>query len=254
MDPYRTIAHPAAWQESWDRQQQAYLPDREHRIAAMLDTVAAAIDNRQLRLLDLAGGTGTISLRALHRFPDAQVTLVDQDPVLLAIATASLSGRATIVTADLNDTAWITTLPHRQFNAVLATTALHWLTPERLRGLYREIHDLLQPGGLIINADHMPDDGLPTLTTRLTAAADHTHQTRCHTGAALSWNAWWERIAADPVLAPLHERRTQSYPDRHHTEWNPPMSWHLAALRDAGYAEAGLVWRGAADAAVTGVR
>ncbi|WP_344933992.1 hypothetical protein [Actinoplanes nipponensis] len=22
-----------AWQESWDRQQEAYLPDREHRIA-----------------------------------------------------------------------------------------------------------------------------------------------------------------------------------------------------------------------------
>src|SRR5512142_679872 len=75
MDHYPQIDHPAAWQESWDRQQQGYLPDREQRIAAMLDTVAAATDHEQVRLLDLAGGTGTISLRALRRFPDAQATL-----------------------------------------------------------------------------------------------------------------------------------------------------------------------------------
>src|SRR5690348_12532250 len=95
-----------AWQESWDRQQEAYLPDREHRIAAMLDAVEATSDTDRLRLLDLAGGTGTITLRTLARFPRAEVTLLDLDPVLLAIATASLAGRATIITADLNDPAW----------------------------------------------------------------------------------------------------------------------------------------------------
>ena len=31
-----------AWQASWDRQQATYMPDREHRFAAMLDVVAAA--------------------------------------------------------------------------------------------------------------------------------------------------------------------------------------------------------------------
>src|SRR5689334_11981958 len=99
MSPYITDA--AAWQESWDRQQEAYLPDREHRFEVMLDAVDAVRDTAPPRLLDLAGGTGTISLRALRRFPDAEVTLIDLDPALLALAAASLGDRATVVTADL---------------------------------------------------------------------------------------------------------------------------------------------------------
>ncbi|MEE3921525.1 hypothetical protein V2I01_34525 [Micromonospora sp. BRA006-A] len=43
-----------AWQESWDRQQEAYLPDREHRFAAMLDAVEAVAGDRPPRVLDLA--------------------------------------------------------------------------------------------------------------------------------------------------------------------------------------------------------
>ena len=55
MTPY--IENIEAWQESWDRQQEAYLPDREQRFAAMLDVVDAATDGAAPRLLDLAGGT-----------------------------------------------------------------------------------------------------------------------------------------------------------------------------------------------------
>ncbi|MFD0788195.1 class I SAM-dependent methyltransferase, partial [Micromonospora azadirachtae] len=88
MSPY--ISDAPAWQESWDRQQEAYLPDREHRFTAMLDAVDAVTDGVPPRVLDLAGGTGTISLRTLARFPDAEVTVLDLDPALLAIAEASL--------------------------------------------------------------------------------------------------------------------------------------------------------------------
>src|SRR3712207_2662326 len=95
------ITAPEAWQESWDRQQEAYLPDREHRIGAMLDAVDAATDDAAPRLLDLAGGTGTITLRALTRFPGTEATVLDQDPVLLALAAASLGDRARVVGADL---------------------------------------------------------------------------------------------------------------------------------------------------------
>src|SRR3954471_8666199 len=94
------LADPGIWQHSWDRQQEAFMPDREERFRAMLGAVDAVTDGTPPRVLDLAGGTGTISLRVLARFPGAEVTVVDQDPVLLAIATASLRGRATIAPGD----------------------------------------------------------------------------------------------------------------------------------------------------------
>ena len=250
------IANAVAWQESWDRQQQGYLPDREERFAVMLDAVDAATGGEPPRLLDLAGGTGTITLRALARFRGVTATVVDQDPVLLALARTSLDDRAAVVAADLNDMSWVEALPHRGFDAVLTATAMHWLPEQRLTELYAEIRGLLRPGGVFINADQMADDGLPTFGKRLLEREDARRDARYAAGAALSWRDWWDRVRADESFADLVAERDHIYPPGRstHTEWLPPASWHLEALRGAGFTEAGILWRGGPDAAVIGVR
>ncbi len=245
----------AAWQESWDRQQASYIPDREQRFVAMLDAVEAVGGGAAPRVLDLAGGTGTISLRTLARFPGAEATVLDQDPVLLSMARASLEGRAAVVTADLMTPAWVEALPHTGYDAVLTATALHWLPGDRVAALYREIVDVLRPGGIFVNADHMPDEGIPGLTKSLMARADAERTARQATGAALSWSEWWARAAQDEELAPLVREHEELYPVGHHAdEWTPPAAWHVQALRDGGFSEAGVLWRGGPDAAVIGLR
>jgi SAM-dependent methyltransferase len=252
MTPYALDA--VAWQESWDRQQEAYLPDREERFTALLDTIAATADGPAPAVLDLAGGTGSISLRVLRRFPYATTTLLDVDPVLMTIARESLDQRSTVVAADLRAPDWAAGLPRQDYDAVLTATALHWLPRERLGALYAEIRQVLRPGGVFVNVDTMPDDGLPGLTTRLGDVFRARRQARYAAGAVLSWQAWWDHVAADPVLGPLVEARRKVFADPHATEWTPPLSWHLDALRAAGFTETGLVWRGARDAAVAAVR
>src|SRR5215475_8367246 len=103
----------AAWQESWDRQQEWYMPDREERLRIMLDMVEALVGTAP-RVLDLACGTGSITARLLARFPDAVSTGVDLDPALLAIAggTFVADDRVTLVTADLKDPEWTARLPY----------------------------------------------------------------------------------------------------------------------------------------------
>ncbi|MEU4427210.1 class I SAM-dependent methyltransferase [Actinoplanes sp. NPDC024001] len=247
---------PEIWQESWDRQQEAFMPDREHRFAAMLDAVAAVTEGKPPRLLDLAGGTGTISLRTLARFPGAQVTVLDQDPVLLTIAESTLRDRATIVDADLSDPSWRSKLPQDGFDAVLTATALHWLPAERVSTLYAEIREVLRPGGIFANADHMPEESLPTLSDKLRDHARVKREARYAAGASTSWPDWWARVAADGQLAAKAEERARIYPpkDDHSQEWLPPAVWHVDALRMAGFSEAGVIWRGGTDAAVAGLR
>jgi trans-aconitate methyltransferase len=243
------------WQESWDRQQEAFMPDREERFRAMLDAVAAVNDDAPPRLLDLACGTGTISLRTLARFPGARVTALDQDPVLLTIAEASLRDRATIVDADLGEPSWRAKLPEEGFDAVLTATALHWLPAERVAALYGEIREVLRPGGIFANADHMPDEALPALSKRLREHARARREAQYASGAATSWGDWWARAAADEVLAPRVVERERIYPAKsHNQEWTPPAVWHVDALRMAGFTEAGVLWRGGTDATVAGVR
>jgi SAM-dependent methyltransferase len=120
--------------------------------------------------------------------------------------------------------------------------------------LYAEVRDVLKPGGVFVNADHMPDDGLSDLSKRLRDRARERRDARYATGAATSWPDWWAKVAGDDDLAPLLAERERIYPSAHHSEWTPPVSWHLEALRAAGYTETGLLWRGGTDAAVTGAK
>ena len=100
----------------------------------MLDIVEAVARGRPPRVLDLAGGTGSISLRTLRRFPRGTTTLVDVDPVLLdhrpgeSWTTGPRSSPPTCARRPLDRS----DLPHDGYDAVLSATALHWLDPDRL--------------------------------------------------------------------------------------------------------------------------
>jgi SAM-dependent methyltransferase len=245
-----------AWQRSWDRQQEVFMPDREQRFGAMLDAVeavAARLD-RPPRVLDLAGGTGSISLRLLRRLPAAEITLLDLDPVLLHIARTTLPAGVRVAVADLREPDWFRAVPAAGFDAILTATALHWLAADRLAALYRDLHRLLARGGLFVNADHMPDEGMPALNAALGEADRRRREAWYAAAVALSWEGWWEHVTADPTLGPLKAQRDTLFGIDHSQEWTPGVTWHLSALRDAGFAETGLLWRGGRDAAVVGMR
>lgn len=242
-----------AWQDSWDRQQEWYMPDREERFRVMLDMVEALVGTAP-RVLDLACGTGSITDRVFKRFPDSTSTGVDLDPALLTIARGHFAGdaRVTFVTADLKDPDWRAALPHDSYDAVLTATALHWLPSDALAVLYGQIAPLVRPGGVFMNADHMPDPGTPRIN-----AAERAHRhggmDRAKAAGAVDWREWWALAAADPALAEPTKARFEIYGE-HADGDTPPESWHAAALRDAGFAEARTVWRSPSDGLVLGLK
>ncbi|MFJ7942438.1 class I SAM-dependent methyltransferase [Streptomyces sp. NPDC096354] len=242
-----------AWQQSWDRQQEWYLPDREERFRVMLDMVEAVV-GPEPRVLDLACGTGSITDRLLKRFPEATSTGVDLDPALLAIARGSFAGdeRATFVTADLKDPEWVERLPHDTYDAVLTATALHWLHSEPLTTLYGQLAGLVRDGGVFMNADRMID----TATPRINAAESayrHAAMDRAKAAGALDWADWWALAAEDPVLAAPTAERYKIYGE--HADGDMPSArWHAETLRAAGFGEARTVWASPSDSLVLAVK
>src|SRR5262249_19184882 len=137
--------------------QTAYLPFREERFAIILDVVEQVL-GESFVALDLACGPGAISQRLLARFPQARCVALDYDPTLLALgrgALGDMDGRLRWVEADLRDPAWIEQLSETQVDAVLSTTALHWLDAGPLARLYGQLGALVRPGGIVLNGDHM---------------------------------------------------------------------------------------------------
>ncbi|MBG0852565.1 class I SAM-dependent methyltransferase [Streptomyces spinoverrucosus] len=235
-----------AWQESWDRQQELYMPDREERFRVMLDMVEAFAGTAP-RVLDLACGTGTITARLLARFPDATSTGIDLDPALLTIARGTFDGddRVTLVEADLKDPDWPTRLPHETYDAVLTATALHWFHAEPLQALYGRLAGLVRHGGVFMNADHMIDDTTPRINVA-ERTLRHARMDRTQKDGALDWVDWWQLAANDPVLAEPTARRFEIYGD--HAEGDmPSAAWHARVLRETGFAEARPVWCSPSD-------
>jgi SAM-dependent methyltransferase len=247
-----------AWQESWDRQQEFYLPDREERFRVMLEMTEALTGPEPL-VLDLACGTGTISGRLLRRLPGARSTGVDLDPALLTIARGAFAGedRVEFVSADLTDPEWTRKLPHRSYDAVLTATALHWLRTSELDALYGQIAGLLRDGGVFMNADHMPDESTPRINTAA-HAFDKARRERAEAAGSQDWAAWWEELSREPAVAEaVAERfRTVGNPvagDHSDGEVQSPAR-HAELLRAAGFAEARPVWSSPLDGLVLGLK
>ncbi|MEV5009769.1 class I SAM-dependent methyltransferase [Streptomyces sp. NPDC093064] len=235
-----------AWQESWDRQQEWYMPDREERFRIMLDMVEALVGTAP-RVLDLACGTGSITARLLARFPGATSTGVDLDPALLAIARGTFDGddRVSFVTADLKNPDWPAKLPYDSYDAVLTATALHWLHSEPLAALYGRVAELVRDGGVFMNADHMIDETTPRINAA-ERAQRHARMEQAKRAGALDWAEWWQLAAKDPALAEPTDRRFEIYGE--HADGDmPSAAWHARVLRGQGFTEARPVWCSPSD-------
>jgi SAM-dependent methyltransferase len=263
----------AALLASWDRQQGGYLPHREQRFAAMLDAAGAHLGTEFLAL-DLACGPGAISQRLLRRFPAARAVAVDVDPVLLAIGQGvlgSVHGRLRWVDADLRDAGWVASLGEESFDAVLSTTALHWLLPEELAVLYRQLAALVRPGGVLLNGDTMPFDARMPALSRIcqTVTARRSGDAFAQPGIE-DWDQWWCSVRQrHPELVALLDERTRRFgygpTNRHFADQlaaktnglvtrPPTMSFHAGALREAGFREVGVIWQDFDDQVLLAVR
>jgi SAM-dependent methyltransferase len=239
----------AAWIDRWDAQQQAYMPYREERFAALIDALAEGAGRPDPLVLDLGCGPGSLAVRLLDRIAGATVIAIDADPLLLALGRAAWPGRPGLRFADLDlrVPGWTGGLGlHRKADAAASTTALHWLPAPALAAMYAELATVLRPGGLLLNGDHLAEDeaASPTLA-RLGRALVERADRRCSPeSGGETWEAWWQAAAADPALAALAARRERLGLDsEHHGSPSGQLAVHVEALRAAGFAEVGTLWQ-----------
>jgi trans-aconitate methyltransferase len=245
------------WMQRWDGQQSGYLPDRDQRFTAMFDVLEALLPERFVAL-DLACGPGSISQRLLHRFPYARCVAVDFDPVLLLLGQnvlGDMQSRLRWVEVDLRDPAWHNQIGEEQVDAVLSTTALHWLPASKLVQVYDRLGKLVRPGGVVMNGDEF-EFGAHMPTFRQIAEFTHERMDRdiATQSGAEDWSTWWENLKREPGMGDLFAERQRRVIDRAHHDSHAIVELHEAALRDAGFREVGVIWQHMGNRVVMGVR
>jgi trans-aconitate methyltransferase len=127
---------------------------RQRRLRLIAEVLPFARD-RELAVLDMCCGPGDLGRFVRARFSNARIDCVDRDPFLLALCEA-LNQREEIpgqrFARDLWDTSWSAGLP-REYDAVIASTALHWFDVERLGELFADVFSLLKRGGVFLFAE-----------------------------------------------------------------------------------------------------
>ncbi|WP_203362973.1 class I SAM-dependent methyltransferase [Bacillus sp. REN10] len=102
-------------------------------------------------VLDIGAGTGLFSAFLKEKFPKAQFTFIDLSENMLEIAKKRFEHEEIhYITADYTQYKF-----NQTFDIIISSLSIHHLSDEEKRKLYEEVHTLLNPGGVFINADQV---------------------------------------------------------------------------------------------------
>jgi hypothetical protein len=176
--------------------------------------------------------------------------------LLLAQARLARFGRrAHLIYADLRESLWSEVLPDL-VDAVVSTTALHWLEPDALAALYSRIAGLLRPGGILLNADHVGSEHAAVQRAwEENREQERTAERQIRMGEqeADDWDAFWaaysqalghELSAGQPAIDGWEGG----------VEEGLPLAWHLDRLREAGFCGVDCFVRWDCDALYGGIK
>lgn len=123
-------------------------------------TLLEFIPESPKRVLDLGSGAGRLLALVRAARPRAEFVALDFSPTMLA-ELQRLFGNDPAVAIVAHD--FDQPLPAMgRFDAVISSFAIHHVTHERKRAIYREIFAMLEPGGVFCNLEHVasPTPGL----------------------------------------------------------------------------------------------
>jgi len=150
---------------TWVREAEAKRPGRSELRAAFAEALSAAHPPMR-RVLELGAGPGLLAERILQSCTLDSYTLFDFSPPMLELARARVGAHPAteFVLGDFKQPDWVRAFA-APFDAVVAMQSVHEIRHKRhVPGMYRQVHDILRPGGLLLVCDHVPHDDSARMT------------------------------------------------------------------------------------------
>lgn len=131
------------------------IPFGAEQAKIMLQVVNHFTPNPQ-KIMDLGCGNGFLAEILLKTYPDASAILLDHSEPMVQAALEHMceySNRCEIIHGDFCNSIKQYAEPN-SIDCIVSGFAIHHLTHEKKKALYREIHNLLVDGGIFINIEH----------------------------------------------------------------------------------------------------
>ncbi len=186
------------------------IPLASQQIDVMLRLIRSARPNLT-SFLDLGCGDGILGHAILDHYPGVTGVFLDFSEPMLDAARARLGTGANrhFIAQDYATPDWLRQVqPYAPFDAVVSGFSIHHQPDERKRALYAEIFDLLKPGGIFLNLEHVssPSRWLEQHFDELMVDSQYDYHVR--TGGTRPWQEvadefYYRPDKAANILAPL---------------------------------------------------
>lgn len=108
------------------------------------------------KFLDLGCGDGILGSSILDVFPNATGVFIDFSPEMIRSAHKKIPNGHTIIDKDYGKKSWREAVKNdTPFDIIVSGFSIHHQTDKRKKELYGEIFDLLAPGGIFLNLEHV---------------------------------------------------------------------------------------------------
>jgi SAM-dependent methyltransferase len=133
------------------------IPLAAEQLSILLRLVEAVVPTLA-NFLDLGCGDGVLGHALLDRWPSARGVFLDFSEPMLAAARAKLRHPDTqcFLLQDYGQPDWTASLADRRpCDIVVSGFSIHHQTDEKKRAIYRDSFELLRPGGIFLNLEHV---------------------------------------------------------------------------------------------------
>ncbi len=191
------------------------VPNYSEMLSALLSYLPSSLCPR--RILELGCGTGNLTLRLLHRYPQAQIDAVDLSAKMLEVA-RSRTGDAP-VTYKKEDFRTLAFSP-QTFDLIISSISLHHLLDVEKAKLFGRAKSWLS------------EDGIFTFSDQFRGATDHLYEQHIQR---------WKEHAVSHDLPPEEWASWMKHQDEH--DYHATVDKHFEWLKAAGFAVADCTWR-----------
>lgn len=191
------------------------IPYYKEMVQAIIATIPFQSD-KEIDIIDLGCGTGTISHAIQQQYTHAKFTLVDIAENMLKTAEQKLGKSCTYINSDFNNFDF-----DKQYDVIVSSLALHHLETDSEKQLfYNKIYKALKDGGVFINGD--------VIKAQTEELQDRFIE---------KWVAYMS-LSVD-----IQEIKEKWLPNYYAEDRPIPLMSHLEMLKNAGFKDIDVVWK-----------